>query len=60
MPDVDNPASYAEVYARSLADPQGFWAEQASNIPWMTTPQTILDQDANGVWRWFSDGVMNT
>ena len=60
MPDVDTPASYAEVYARSLADPQGFWAEQASNIPWMTAPQTILDQDANGVWRWFSDGVMNT
>lgn len=60
MPDVDTPASYAEVYARSLADPQGFWAEQASNIPWMTAPQTILDQDANGVWRWFADGVMNT
>ena len=52
--------TYAEVYARSLADPEGFWAEQASNIPWHIPPQTILDQDENGVWRWFSDGELNS
>jgi propionyl-CoA synthetase len=51
---------YAEVYQRSLTDPQGFWAEQARNIPWIDAPETILDQDDNGVWRWFRGGKLNT
>ena len=52
--------THAEVHARSLADPQGFWAEQASAIPWIEPPKTILDQDENGAWRWFRGGVLNT
>ena len=51
---------YAQVYARSLTEPQSFWSEQAERIPWITPPETILDQDENGVWRWFSDGVLNS
>ena len=51
---------YAQVYAQSLTHPQNFWAEQAAQIPWITPPKTILDQDENGVWRWFSDGVLNS
>lgn len=52
--------SHAEVHARSLANPQEFWAEQAAEIPWIEPPQTILDQDENGAWRWFRGGVLNT
>jgi propionyl-CoA synthetase len=50
---------YAETYQHSLTDPQGFWREQAQDIPWYTAPTTILDQDANGAWRWFRGGKLN-
>ncbi|NKC01054.1 MAG: acetate--CoA ligase [Pseudomonadales bacterium] len=52
--------SYAELYQRSLTDPDGFWLEQASNIPWIKTPTVGLSQDENGAWRWFEDGQLNT
>ena len=60
MPTANHQADYAEIYARSLQDPQGFWGEQASRIPWITEPKTVLDQDENGVWRWFPDGELNS
>ena len=52
--------TYAQVYNRSLTDPEGFWADQAAAIPWIVAPENILDKDQNGVWRWFSDGVLNS
>ncbi|MEM7077781.1 MAG: propionyl-CoA synthetase [Pseudomonadota bacterium] len=51
---------YAELYNKSLNDPEGFWAEAAQNIPWVEFPPTILDQDANGAWRWFRGGKLNS
>ena len=52
--------SYAEEYQRSLTDVEGFWLEQAAHIPWTTPPSRALSQDADGQWRWFSDGVLNS
>ncbi|MBY6114944.1 hypothetical protein KUW09_10720, partial [Mameliella alba] len=26
---------YEEMYARSVSDPEGFWAEQAQRLDWM-------------------------
>lgn len=51
---------YAEVYARSLRDPQGFWGEQAEAIDWIEKPKTIFDPKAGVYGRWFTDGVCNT
>ncbi len=51
---------YADTYARSLADPEGFWRERAEEIDWFEFPPTILDQDDNGAWRWFRGGKLNT
>jgi acyl-coenzyme A synthetase/AMP-(fatty) acid ligase len=51
---------YAEIYQHSLTDPEGFWREQAEQIPWFEKPTTILDQDANGAWRWYRGGKLNT
>ena len=31
-----NEPKYHEMYERSVADPNGFWAEQAKRITWMT------------------------
>ena len=51
---------YAETYQRSISEPEVFWAERASDIPWFTAPQNILSEDANGVARWYADGTLNT
>ena len=60
MPTDITTGTYTQVYARSLADPESFWAEQAARIPWVEAPEKILEKDQNGVWRWFSDGVLNS
>lgn len=52
--------SYAEEHRRSLADPEGFWAEQARAIDWFHRPRTVLDRSAEPAARWFPDGVLNT
>ena len=51
---------YAEEYRRSLDAPEDFWREQAREIDWFEFPKTILDRDANGAWRWFRGGKLNT
>ncbi len=51
---------YSETYQRSLTDPEGFWAEQAREIPWFEEPQAVMDQDENGAWRWFRGGKLNS
>ncbi|MCG8441802.1 MAG: acetate--CoA ligase, partial [Caulobacterales bacterium] len=55
-------AGYRALYARSLADPEGFWAEQAGRLDWMTPPTAVKDvsyakEDLH--IRWFADGVLN-
>ena len=51
---------YQDLYRRSITDPEGFWAERANDIPWYVKPQTTLSNDANGVARWYADGLVNT
>ena len=60
--DVDKEfvmGSYAEVFRRSLNDPDGFWAEEARAIDWYQAPTAVLD-GSNPFYRWFPDGVLNT
>ena len=52
--------TYAEEHARSLADPDGFWAAAAAAIDWDVTPTTVLDASDAPFYRWFSDGRLNT
>ncbi|MDX5420662.1 MAG: AMP-binding protein, partial [Hymenobacteraceae bacterium] len=52
--------AYAEAYARSIADPEAFWGEQAEQIAWFEKPQEILSTDENGFFRWFKGGKLNT
>jgi acetyl-CoA synthetase len=54
-------AKYREMYARSMADPDKFWAEQARRLDWIKPPTRIKDVDfaANARIRWFEDGVLN-
>ncbi len=53
-------AGYAEVYRRSLADPEGFWLEAAHAIDWARPPSRALDDARAPLYRWFDDGELNT
>jgi propionyl-CoA synthetase len=50
---------YHEVYAHWQADPEGFWAEAARDIDWITPPTRIHDQ-VGGLDRWFAGAECNT
>jgi len=55
-------ARYDAMYARSLADPDGFWLEQARRLDWTTFPtradESNYAKDGFQV-RWFADGALN-
>src|SRR5436309_1069091 len=54
------PEEYRDLYARSLADPDGFWAEQARRVDWITPPTRIANWSYDPVdIKWFEDGVLN-
>ena len=57
-----NDAEYKEMYQRSLADPDGFWAEQAKRLHWYRAPTRIKNTsfDPHNVSiKWFEDGTLN-
>lgn len=58
--NVDGKSRYHEVHARSLADPEGFWAEAAKEIDWIEPPTKIFDPSQGTYGRWFAGGVVNT
>jgi len=55
-------AGYDELYARSVADNEGFWAEQALRVDWIKPFTKIKDvsfaRDDLHI-RWFYDGTLN-
>src|SRR4030081_3908413 len=51
---------YHEIYARSLADPEGFWAEAAREIDWIEPANKIFDPAMGPYGRWFTGAVVNT
>src|ERR1700761_8926671 len=58
--NIQAASRYHEIHARSLADPEGFWAEAAREIDWIEPPKKIFDP-AQGVYgRWFTGAVVNT
>jgi len=49
---------YDEIYRRSVADPSGFWGEQAARLRWMKPWERVLDWDAPNA-KWFVGGRLN-
>ena len=53
---------YAELYAQSVEDNEGFWAQQAQRIDWIKPFTTVKDvsfaKDDLHI-RWFEDGTLN-
>ena len=54
-------ATYSSMYQRSIADPEGFWAEQASAfLSWQQPWQNVSEADIpTGNIRWFVGGQLN-
>ncbi len=58
--NIQNNSRYHEVHARSLADPEGFWAEAAREIDWIEPAKKIFDPAMGAYGRWFAGAVVNT
>ena len=53
-------SNYEQDYRRSLEHPELFWSEQAKAIDWFHSPERVMEEDSNGVVRWFGGGKLNT
>ena len=51
--------THDEVHARSIADPDGFWREQAVLVDWHAPFTRVLDYSRPPFARWFVDGRIN-
>jgi len=52
--------TYADVYRRSLEDPEGFWLDAAQAIDWVKPPSRALHADNAPLYEWFKDTQVNT
>ncbi len=52
---------YQALYAKSVDDPEGFWAEHGKRIDWIKPYTQVKDVDYGGDVRikWFHDGTLN-
>lgn len=57
-----NAERYADMYARSINEPDAFWADEAKRLDWYKEPTKISDvsfaKDDLHI-RWFEDGELN-
>jgi propionyl-CoA synthetase len=51
---------YQGTYARSLKDPDGFWAAAAEALDWERRWDRVLDDGHPPFYRWFTGGRLNT
>jgi len=52
--------NYQETYARSMNEPEEFWAEAASGINWYKSWDKVLDDSNKPFYHWFAGGELNT
>ncbi len=51
--------SFAAIYQRSIADPEGFWGEAAEAVHWHKKWRRVLDDSDAPFYRWFVGGELN-
>ncbi|MBN2232651.1 MAG: propionyl-CoA synthetase [Deltaproteobacteria bacterium] len=51
---------YAEMFRRSIEDPEGFWGEAGADIQWSKKWDKVLDDGNKPFYRWFVGGELNT
>ena len=55
---IGSEEEYERMYARSVADPEGFWAEAASELEWFAPWEQVLDGNGPHA-KWFVGGKLN-
>lgn len=50
---------YTELYNKSIETPEVFWKEQAEQLSWFKSPESILSKDHHDYLQWFADGSLN-
>jgi acetyl-CoA synthetase len=61
-PDVISQAhikDYEALYKYSIADPEGFWGERASELDWFKKWDKVLDESNPPFYKWFVGGKTN-
>ena len=53
-------SNYQTTYARSLAEPEAYWAEQAGKLHWDRRWDRVLDDARPPFYRWYAGGRLNT
>ncbi|HEX2253795.1 MAG TPA: acetate--CoA ligase [Thermoanaerobaculia bacterium] len=57
---VGSMEEYEALYRRSLADPEGFWRDEAARLSWYHPFHTVFDDDLEAVdFSWFAGGRLN-
>lgn len=57
-----SPEQYRDMYARSIDDPESFWAEQGKRLNWMTPYTKAKDvswEEGDFNIEWYADGILN-
>lgn len=52
--------SYAEIYRKSIEQPDAFWADAAARLDWDRRWDRVLDDSDAPFYEWFTGGEMNT
>ena len=50
---------YKALHKRSIEDPEGFWAEVASELHWFKKWDTVLNDSEKPFFKWFEGGKTN-
>ena len=51
---------YEATYRASIEGPRGFWGAAAEAVDWRTRPERCWTSPGAPLYRWFSDGRLNT
>ncbi|KAB1642630.1 AMP-binding protein [Gulosibacter chungangensis] len=52
--------AYAEIWQRSITNPEQFWLDSAELIDWDRKPTRAIHRHSDTEWEWFPDGMLNT
>ena len=53
-------ANYNDVFAKSVENPEGFWAEAAEGIDWYQKWDKVVDDSNPPFYRWYTGAKLNT
>jgi acetyl-CoA synthetase len=56
---VSSKTAYQDLYERSIAEPEAFWAEAAQDLHWFKPWDSVLDTSEAPCYKWFDGAQTN-